>query len=113
MNFDVHRHARHVRDGDDGLPLADGGAFADGILISVVVFPRAAIDHQPGFLGADGAFPELVVQILALAGLHFVLALGGLQLGPGLRQFGDGHAPGLVQFAHGLGVIREGFFGGF
>ena len=112
VDLDVHRHAGHVRDGDDGLAFADGGAFADGFLVAVIVVAGAAIDDQPAFLRADDAFFELRVEVLALAGLDFILALGRLQLGLRLRLLGDGHAPGLVQFAHRLGIVGKGFLGG-
>src|SRR5207244_6629487 len=50
--FAFHGHFGHVRDGDDGLPFAHGGAFADGLLAAVVkhFLAAAAVHDQSGFL---------------------------------------------------------------
>ena len=61
----------------------------------------------------QGAFGNLFVEIFKLAGLNFVLALGGVEFSHCLSDFRDRDAAGLVKFTDGFCVLRKEFFGGF
>ncbi|OQB90877.1 MAG: hypothetical protein BWX84_01662 [Verrucomicrobia bacterium ADurb.Bin118] len=112
MDFHVHCHAGHIRDGNDGLPFPHRRAFADGFLPAPIVVASTAVNHQAAFLGVDGAFLQLLTQVVALPGLDLELALRGAQPRIRLGQFRDGQAPGFVQVAHGVNKLGERFFGG-
>src|SRR5206468_67787 len=110
VDFDAHGHLGHVRDGDDGLALAHGGAFANALLITVIIVPIltvAAIHDQAGPLGGDHALVHLLVEIFALARLDLVLALSGFEAGLGLRQFRYGGFARADQLAHGFSVLGQ------